>query len=141
MKRVILYILILTALLFAPLERVEIANLEPVQGVWMYVEDEKIVLETDTEDKGVGATAEEALMNMKQKSAGIIYLDTAQYLLVTNAEHQIPVLQQYLKGTVQLCSWSGEGDLTEAVMYADAHNIGWKLQDWTPNVKLPNLPV
>ena len=132
--------MILAALLFAPLERVEIANLEPVQGVWMYVEDEKIVLETDTEDKGVGTTAEEALMNMKQKSAGIIYLDTAQYLLVKNAEHQISTLEGYLKDSVRVCCWDGDGELAEAVAYADAHKMGIKLQDWEENVKLPNLP-
>lgn len=141
MKRTVLYALILAALLFAPLERTEIANLEPVQGVWMYVEDGKIVLETDTEDKGIGATAEEALRNMKQQSAGIIYLDTAQYLLVTEAEDQIPMLKPYLKGAVRLCRWSGKGKLSEAVEYADAHAMGLKLRDWKTDVKLPNLPI
>ena len=100
MKRVFLYILILGALFFVPLKRVEIAKLEPVQGVWMYEEDGRIVLETDTKDKGVGTTAKEALENMKKQSSGIIYLDTAQYLLVTNAEEQISTLKQHLKGSV-----------------------------------------
>ena len=141
MKRVFLYILILGALFFVPLERVEIAKLEPVQGVWMYEEDGRIVLETDTKDKGVGTTAKEALENMKKQSSGIIYLDTAQYLLVTNAEEQISTLKQHLKGSVQLCGWSGEGGLSDAILYADAHKIGLKLRDWRENVNLPNLPV
>lgn len=141
MKRVFLYILILGALFFVPLERMEIAKLEPVQGVWMYEEDGRIVLETDTKDKGVGTTAKEALENMKKQSSGIIYLDTAQYLLLTNAEGQISTLKQYLKGSVQLCGWDGEGELSDAILYADAHKIGLKLRDWRENVNLPNLPV
>lgn len=141
MKRMILYVLVLAALLFVPLEAMEIANLEPVEGVWMYVEEGKVVLETDTEDRGVGVTAQEALLNMKQQSAGIIYLDTAQFLFVTEAEDQIPVLEPYLNGSVKLCRWNGKGKLTEVVAYADAHEIGCELRNWEENVKLPNLPI
>ena len=90
MKRMVLYGLILGALFFAPVESAEIAKLEPVQAVWMYMENDSVVLETDTQDKGAGATVEEALADMKRRSAGIIYLDTAQYVFVTGAEQQIP---------------------------------------------------
>ncbi len=141
MKRIILYILILGALFFAPVESAEVAKLEPVQAVWMYMENDSVVLETDTEDKGSGATVEGALADMKRRSAGIIYLDTAQYVLVTGAEQQIPALEQLLKGSVRLCLWSGNGELAEAVKYADAHEIGTKVRDWKPNDKLPNLPI
>ena len=141
MKRWILYVLILGALLFIPLDRVEIANLEPVQAVWMYEEDGKIILETDTEDKGSGTTVEEALADMMQNSPGIIYLDTAQYLLVTETTQQIPALEPYLRSAVRLCQWEGKGSLADAVKYADAHKIGEKLQNWNSDVKLPNLPI
>lgn len=141
MKRIILYVLILGALFFAPVESVEVAKLEPVQAVWMYMEGDSIVLETDTEDKGTGATVEEALADMKRRSAGIIYLDTAQYVLVTGAELQIPALEPYIKGSVRLCQWGGNGDFAEAVKYADAHGIGTKVREWKPEVKLPNLPI
>ena len=141
MKRPFLYVLILATLLLVPLERAEIAKLEPVQGVWLYKENGMVVLETDTEDTGVGITVEEALQNMKQNSAGIIYLDTAQYLFVTNAEDQIPAMKQYLKESVRVCSWTGETEISEAVQYADAHKIGMKLQNWNASVKLPKLPI
>lgn len=141
MKRIILYILILVALFFAPVESAEVANLEPVQAVWMYMDGDRIVLETDTEDKGSGATVEEALADMKQKSAGIIYLDTAQYVLVTGAEQQIPSLEPHIKDSVRLCQWGGKGELSEAVKYADAHGVGTKVQRWKPDDKLPNLPI
>jgi len=141
MKRIILYVLILGALFFAPVESAEVAKLEPVQAVWMYVDGDSIVLETDTEDKGSGATVEEALADMKRKSAGIIYLDTAQLVLVTAAEQQIPALKPHIKDSVKLCLWSGKGELAEAVKYADAHGLGTKVRRWKPGDKLPNLPV
>lgn len=141
MKRIILYGLILGALFFAPVESAEVAKLEPVQAVWMYTEGDSIVLETDTQDKGSGATVEEALADMKQKSAGIIYLDTAEYVLVTAAEQEIPTLEPYIKGSARLCQWDGNGELDEAVKYMDAHRLGTKVRRWKPNDKLPNLPI
>jgi len=142
MKRIILYVLILCSLPFLPLESMEIANLEPVQAVWMYEADGMVVLETDTEDKGTGGSVEEALADMKQKSPGIIYLDTAQYLLVSEkVQQQIAALQAYVKGSVRLCQWDGQGDMVDAVKYADAHKVGEKLKDWNLNVKLPKLPL
>ena len=141
MKRVILYCLILGALFFAPVESAEVAKLEPVQAVWMYMKEDQIVLETDTEDKGSGATVEEALKDMKRKSAGIIYLDTAQFVLITGAEQQIPALTSYIKGSARLCRWDGKGELSEAVKYADAHAVGTEVRHWKPDVKVPNLPL
>lgn len=141
MKRVFLYILILASLLFVPLERVEIGKLKPVQGVCIYEENGEIILETDTNDRGIGGSVEEALRDMKQKSEGIIYLDTAQYLLVTGEENQIDALKQHLKGSVRVCKWSGNGDVLHAIRYADAHKIGIKLKDWQDDGNMPKLPI
>ena len=142
MIRKLFYTVILGALFFAPLKRVEIANLEPIQAVWMYHVDGTLVLETDTQDKGSGATVAQALENMKASSPGIIYLDTAQYLFVSeDAQTQIPALQPYVKGTVRLCLWDGQGDIVDAVKYADAHKLGEKMKRWEQGGKLPEIPL
>lgn len=139
--RLILYALILASLFFVPLQPMKIANLEPIQAVWIYQADGSVVLETDTDDKGSGVTVEEALADMREKSAGIIYLDTAQYLLVSaSAKNQIPSLRAYLKKTVRLCHWDGQGDISEAVKYADARKMGLRLREWNEGSKLPELP-
>jgi len=140
MMRVVLYAVILGALFFAPLERMDIANLEPIQAVWIYEDAGDIILETDTEDRGVGKTVRDALEDMKQNSAGIVYLDTAQYLFVKDgAQMHIDALRPFLKEGVRLCLWNGQGELTDAIKYADAHRIGEKMRDWKEDVKLPNL--
>ena len=142
MMRTVLYIVLLGALFFVPLERMEIANLEPIQAVWMYEDGVEIILETDTEDRGVGRTVREALDDMKQNSTGIVYLDTAQYLFVADgAETLIDSIRPFLKGNVQLCLWDGQGALNDAIKYADSRGLGEKLRNWERDVKLPNLSV
>ena len=142
MKRAIIYCLILGSLWFAPVKEAEIAKLEPVQAVWVYRDNGEVVMETDTEDVGSGATVEEALSDMKQNSVGIIYLDTAEFLLIAEGmQQQIPAMAQYLKESVKVCAWDGQGSVTDAAKYMDAHKIGSKLGNWSPAVKLPNLTL
>lgn len=139
--RVGLYALILVSLLFVPLHRVEIANLEPIKAVWMYMENSNIVLTTDTENKGSGVTVEMALSDMREKSPGILYLDTAQFLFVSDsAQKNIPAIGSFVKGNIRLCKWGGQGNIKTAVKYADSHNIGLKLSKWNDLSKLPELP-
>lgn len=139
--RAFIYILILGSLVFAPVKSAEIANLEPVQAVWIYMVDQQVVLETDTDDKGSGSSVAAALEDMKQKSPGIIYLHTAQYLFVAeSAQQQIPAIKPYVKGAIRLCRWEAQGDIQEAVKYADAHKLGIKLHHWDTASNLPELP-
>lgn len=139
--RIVLYIVILATLFFAPLQRIEIANLEPVQAVWMYRENGKFFLETDTKDKGSGITVMDAIADMKHNSSGIIYLDTAQYLFVSEMKTDaIRAVQSYLKKTVRMCIWDGQGELKTAVKYADTHKLGLKIDKWDGVGNLPELP-
>ena len=142
MKRIVLYVLILNALWFAPLNRIEIANLEPVRGIWLSRRNDQIYLETDTGSYGTGRTLPDALNNLKETSPGIIYLDTAEYLLVSEtATEEIVALAPYVKKYVLLCQWEGEGKIETAVKYADAHKLGTKICHWKTGDKLPNLPL
>ena len=139
--RVILYILILGALFFVPLQRMEIANLEPIQAVWMHSENGNILLETDTKDKGSGTTVESALADMKHKSEGVVYLNTAEYLFVSeSAIDEILRVQPYMNDSVRLCKWDGQGDISEATRYADSRKLGVKIREWNSDSKMPELP-
>lgn len=141
MKRVVVYILILTALAFIPVKGQDVADLEPIQAVWLSRQEDGIVLKTDTGDQGKGKTVKEALDNMKQQSTGIVYLDTAQFLLVSeNALGDVENIRPYLKGKVLLCLWEG-GKLEEAAKYLQAHEIGVKMKKWRMEDKLPKLPI
>lgn len=142
MNRIILYCLILAGVMLIPVERTDIGTLEPIQAVWMHKEGENLTLRTDTDDTGSGKTVEEALSDMKYHSSGIVYLDTAEYLMVSStALEYIAEMKPILKGSVKLCQWEGEGELTEAAAYMRAHKIGHRLDKWGQQVKLPNLPT
>lgn len=142
MKRIILYCLILIGVTMIPLERTDISSLEPIQAVWMHKEEQTLTLRTDTDDTGTGKTVEEALAEMKYHSSGIVYLDTAEFLLVSPAaKEHIAEMKPILKGSVKVCLWEGEGELSEAAAYMQAHKTGCRLDKWEPQVKLPKMPV
>ena len=141
MKRIVLYCLILAGVLLIPVERTDISSLEPIQAVWMYKDGENLTLQTDTDDTGTGRTAQEALSEMKYHSSGIVYLDTAEFLLVSSsAIEYIAEMKSILKGSVKICLWEGEGELSEAAAYMQAHKTGCRLDQWQPQVKLPKMP-
>ena len=138
MKRIILYIGILAALLAAPVERADVGKLRPVQAVYIYKEKDWFVLETDTDDLGIGATAEQALRNLKDTTAGIIYLDTAEYLLLSkDAQEAAEELREELKDSVRLCLMAQKVDMKEAAKYLSAHGDLPKLESWKTGQELP----
>ncbi len=140
MKRIIIYCLLLAAVLVIPVEKLDVGKLEPVQAVWMYKQGNWIVLETDTQDRGVGRTVEEALSDLEEHCLGIIYLDTAQFLLVSeNAVEQITEVQPHLKRSVELCQWDGKGSVADAAIYMTSHENGYPIKDWKEGVQLPIL--
>ena len=142
MKRIVFYCIILIGAMMVPVQRQDIAALEPIQAVYLHQEGDVLVMQTDTMDKGTWITAKEALSAMQNQSSGIVYLDTAQYLLVTDEtvsyiEEMIPLL----KGSVKVCLWEGEGDLREGAKYMQAHKIGCRLDQWQNGVKMPKMPL
>ena len=141
MKRIILYGIILIGVFLIPVKPIDISDLEPIEVVYLSKKEEKVTLQTDTKDIGSGQSVQEALEDMKNKSSGIVYLDTAEYLLVSeDSVDQIPDMKPYLHHSVRVGIWEGEGDISEASRYMRAHKIGCKIKNWSPSVKLPKLP-
>lgn len=137
MKRGILYCIILAVTFLLPVEKQDISTLEPIEAVWMGIDGENVVLKTDSGDVGRGVGVEEALADMKISSLGIVYLDTAQYLLVSqNALQQIPSIAVHLKKSVRVCIWDGNGEIFHASRYMKAHLIGCPLRKWKESTKL-----
>ena len=129
--RKILYVVILSALFFAPLERMDVAKLLPIQAVAVYMEDGAVILETDTENKGRGDNVENALENLKEITPAVVYLDTAEFLLVSeNAVSYLNELRDFLKPSVKVCVCEAVGQVKDAAKYLDVHGNLPKLRDW-----------
>ena len=140
MKRAILYIGILAALIAAPVEQMEVGKLIPVQVVSVYKEGDAYVIETDTQNKGVGQTVETALQNLKDTASGTIYLDTAQYLLLTeDAQDAVEALRKNLKASVEMSEMEKPVPVKEVAKFLDAHGKFPKLKHWQKGAELPVL--
>lgn len=119
--KILLYIVILGAMFLIPVQRLDIAKLEPVEAVAVYMDGGEVVLQTDTQTVGRGATAAQALENLKENALAVIYLDTADYLLVgEGADKAAWELQKYLRPSVQIGSYNG-GNVKEEATYLDVH--------------------
>lgn len=122
--RTVLYILIIILMLFAPVQRLDVAKLQPVEAVAIYSEQDMVILKTDTEDIGIGETALQALQNLKDTTPAVIYLDTAEYVLVAEgAESWAEELKPYFKSAIKVRPYKG-GVVKEEVKYLDAHDRG-----------------
>ena len=140
MKRVLLYIMILTALMVVPVQGNDVGKLRPVQAILFYKEGEDFVLETDTDDRGVGRTPMDALVNLKETTPAIIYLDTAEYLLMTeDAQKAVDQLYSRLKKSVKLCQVDDYVDPEAAAQFLRVHSGLPKLKNWKYPEKLPIL--
>lgn len=118
--RILLYVCILGLLFFAPVERLDVSKLEPVQTVAIKVQEQQVVIETDTKNRGQGKTVPEAVADLEENTPGVIYLDTAQYLLLTEeATKYREQLKEYMRPTVRVSLWDGEGDVENAAKFLD----------------------
>ncbi|MBQ6840119.1 MAG: hypothetical protein IJO45_05460 [Oscillospiraceae bacterium] len=72
----------------------DITRLKPVRAVYLYGEAELLTIETDTGDSGSGPTVSDAYGDMKAKADGEIFLDTAEFLILSP---EIPVTAEFYK--------------------------------------------
>lgn len=140
MKRLALYALILAFVWIIPVECTDVAKLSPVEVIAVYQVKDAVELQTDTGDYGKGADALSALENMRQTSSKVIYLDTAQYLLIgQGAETVAEELRKELKGTVKLCSIKEQIQLADVSAYLEIHDSLPVLKQWNKDNSIPVL--
>ena len=117
----ILYIIIVGLTFIAPVNRVDVAKLEPIEAVAMDVQGEVVILRTDTGREGRGATPAQALENLKTNTPAVAYLDTARFLLIsTPAAERIGEITPFLRPRVQVEPYLGT-DVKAELDYLKAH--------------------
>ena len=140
MKKLVIYLLLLVATVVLRPQSADIGKLRPVQLVSVYREDEWIVVETDTEDLGRGINVDDAIRDLKETTPGVLYLDTADFLLVHNdTRNLIMELTSHLKGKVRVCITEGGIPLTDASEYLAAHLPRSQIRDWKSGKPLETL--
>ena len=100
----------------------DIGRLRPVEVVQLYERNGLLFLETDTGDMGWGLTIDEAVWKLKEATSGVIYLDTANGLLIEEGtEVCLPALRPYMKKRTAVAYGPEEMDLQEAAAYLRVH--------------------
>ena len=138
--RIPIYILIVALIFFAPVDRVDVGHLRPIEVVALYEENGQMVLRTDTGDQGRGENVDAALADMKATAPAVIYLDTAKYVLIDQKIEQRGIsLRRYLKPDVRVCLTQGEIDLSDAGKYLEVQGNLVSLKNWKPGEITPIL--
>ena len=128
--RMVIYIVILAILFFVPLERADVAKLLPIEAVAVYMDAGDVVFETDTEHKGRGVDVTKAIENLKENTPAVVYLDTAEFLMVSEeALSEMNALQNYLKPSVKVFVGNAMGKVKQTAKYLEIHGSLPKLKD------------
>lgn len=129
MKKILIYMLLLGAAVLMPIQGEDVGKLLPVEVVGIYKTEDTVVLVTDVEATGEGDTVEAAIKNMKATTSGIIFLDTADYLLIDEtAKEEAVALSEYLKPAVRVAVTEGSIDLKEAASFLSVHKPETKMK-------------
>lgn len=127
MKRIVIYVLLVALTVLAPVKRVDVGTLKPVEVVALSKENELLVIRTDTADEGRGTDLRSALADIKQSAIGIVYLETTRYLLYTaEVKTQAKELREDLGKKTKAFLLEGELDLKDAAKYLDVHGKALK---------------
>lgn len=122
MKRIVIYVLLIALTVLAPVKRVDVGTLKPVEVVALSKENELLVIRTDTADEGRGTDLRSALKDIKQSAIGVVYLETTRYLLYTaEVKTQAKELREDLGKKTKAFLLEGELDLKDAAKYLDVH--------------------
>ena len=122
MKKLLLYILLLGAALILPVEGTDVGKLLPVELVQLDKMGDTVVISTDAGATGTGETVKAAIRDMEKTAAGIVFLDTADYLLVTeSAMEEVESIKEHLKPSVRVCIQHVEMNLKDAAAYLSVH--------------------
>ena len=135
-----MYAGLVAAALMLPARPVQLGKMKPVEVVQMTGAAGLITLETDTGDTGAGETVLQALTDLKETARGIVYLDTAAYLLVSeDAGQLIPELEPHLKSGIYIVQVSGEVELEKAAEFLEVHKPSVQLKEWSQELKLEEI--
>ena len=109
----------------------DVGKLLPVEAVRISSEAGKVLVETDTGDKGAGADLKEALENLRDTAAGNVFLETADYLILQfGCEKYLAELCHVLRPSCGLCLEEKQTDLQKATEFLAVHRLRITMRDW-----------
>lgn len=109
---------------------VDVAALEPVELLYVNSQNGIYYLTTDTGQQGEGKTAQLAMSDLKAKSSGKIFLNTAEYLLISpSALEAVDRFSRHLRPDCSVVIAEGEPDMEVASQFLRTHKPEFTLND------------
>lgn len=137
--KMLIYGILIAAALAVPTRTLELGKLKPVEVIRIEKTGEMIRIETDTGDSGEGGTVNQAIWDLQETTAGRVYLDTAEYILLGADETVLNQISPYLKDAIRVCKCAGEIKLDETAVFLDVHRPKIKLKDYQKGMELQVL--
>lgn len=126
MKRWLWYLLVIAAVAALSGKNpsgTDVGRLQPVQVVRVSSTAGQILIQTDTGDLGQGETLKEAFEDMKNTASSKVFLDTADYLILSpKCKSLLPALMEYLRPACSVCLEDGEPDLEQVGKFLEVHD-------------------
>lgn len=133
MKRLPIYFAAIVTLIvtqISPFAGTEIADLLPVSLVHLSYENDLVCIETDEGDFGLGISVEEALQDLEKTTAGHIFLQTADYLLVDpDSVELMKEMTAHLRPACSVCLDGGVEDFEDAASFLEGHTPQTTVRD------------
>lgn len=108
----------------------DVAKLDPVQTVYIYIEKGNYHICTDTGDQGTGPDLPAAEADLRANASKEVYLDTAEFLIL---DPETPITDDFftlLSPSCRVCYTQTTPDLPNAAQFLSAH---------TPTLRLSHL--
>ena len=121
MKKWLLYafaLVVVAALGYMPFSGSDVADLQPVELIYVKTVENGIEVRTDTGDLGRGEILGQAFADLKATAVGEVFLDTADFLLIhQNDEALLQELTGILRPACNVCVIKEEIDMKAAAAY------------------------
>lgn len=136
-----IYMLLLAATaLFFPSRGTEVGNLIPVELIALRMENGVVVASADTGDSGKGKDIDEAMEDLRAGAAGEIFLDTADYLLLSAAfRGSREQLERWFRPGTLVYAAEDQVDPEKAAAYLQSRTGGLALNQLENAVPLETL--
>ena len=104
-----------------PHPAVDIARLDPVRAIHLYMDGAELTIETDSGDSGTGSDLEAAYADLRANAHREIFLDTAEYLIL---DPDVPITEAFyavLRPTTQVVYSNKKPNLETISDYLTIH--------------------
>lgn len=100
----------------------DVAQLQPVEVIYIYSNRGVYHIETDTGDQGRGVTVSETFADLQKTASGRIFLDTAEHvLLAPQVVTSLELFSPYLRPGCSVSVAAGKPDIQSAAQFLSVH--------------------